>query len=277
MSKFEANAYFDGPDSDDSAFYTPSAQSSADEFDPAAAYWQHPTKSEMRQFNMVCCAKCHQTKHPRQFRRPLTWAQARARGYKGQRLMYVPSKFCRACSPATFRPSEMTEAQIVKAAYDGRVSWTRAHITIDDKKLKANALRKLAVNKRWHDHYAAPWVKLVQLLRVERARKRTEYDGTVGLLLYHDQLVRRVRARCELNARSEEPYPDAISWTYFMSDKDYARLQSFWDDAPPEKLKWLHPLPLLRPLPLFLADPTSTSVTHEKARALSHPRGMRLH
>ena len=191
--------------------------------------------------------------------------------------MYVPSKFCRACSPATFRPSEMTEGQILQAAYDGRVSWTRAHITIDDKKLKANALRKLAVNKRWHDYYGAPWVKIVQLLRVELAHQRKEYAGTVGLLLYHRQLARAVRARCELNARSETVYPDAISWTYFMSDKDYARLQSFWNDAPPEKLKWKHPLPLLRPLHLFLADPTSTSVTHEKAAKLSHPRGTRLH
>ena len=257
MSKSGANGYFDVPTIDEEAFVV------------------HPTKAEMRQFNMVCCAKCHQTKHPRQFRRPLTWAQARARGYKGQRLMYVPSKFCRACSPATFRPSEMTANEIRTAAYNGRVSWTRALITIDDKRLQANRKRALAINKRWHDYYGKPWIAIVQLLRFELLRQRKEYEGTAGLLMYHRQLVQRIRARCELNAKSEEPYPHLIGWTYFMSDKDYIRLQDMWRDAPPDKLKWKHPLPLLRPLNLMLADPTS--VASEQASTLRYPLGVRLH
>lgn len=252
--------------------------SKSDYFDvPSAcddAFVVHPTKAEMRQYQAICCAKCHQTKHPRQFRRPLTWAQARARGYKGNRLMYVISKFCRACSPATFRPSEMTANEIRTAAYNGRVSWTRALITIDDKRLKANRERALAINKRWHDYYGKPWIAIVQLLRFELLRQRKEYEGTVGLLMYHRQLVQRIRARCELNAKSEEPYPHLIGWTYFMSDTDYNRLQDLWRDAPDDKLKWKHPLPLLRPLNLML-DPTS--VASEQASTLRYPLGVRLH
>lgn len=257
MSKSGANGYFDVPTIDEEAFVV------------------HPTKAEMRQFNMVCCAKCHQTKHPRQFRRPLTWAQARARGYKGQRLMYVPSKFCRACSPATFRPSEMTAREIRDAAYNGRVSRTRANIAIYEKEQRAKALKKAAVGRRWHDHYAKPWVTIVQLLRVELSHQRKVYPGTAGLLMYHRQLVQRIRARCELNAKSEEPYPNIIGWTYFMSDTEYLRLQQLWAEAPSEKLKWLHPLPLLRPLNLLLADPTS--VASEQASTLRYPLGVRLH
>ena len=235
----------------------------------------HPTKAEMRQYQAICCAKCHRTLHPKQFRRPLTWAQARARGYKGNRLMYVISKFCRACSPATFRPSTMTANEIRKAAYDGRVSRTRANIAIDDKRLRAEALKKAAVGRRWHDYYAAPWVTIVQLLRVELSHQRKVYPGTAGVLMYHRQLVQRIRARCELNAKSEEPYPNLIGWTYFMSDKDYIKLQDMWRDAPDDKLKWKHPLPLLRPLNLMLADPTS--VASEQASTLRYPLGVRLH
>lgn len=252
--------------------------SKSDYFDvPSAcddAFVVHPTKAEMRQYQAICCAKCHQTKHPRQFRRPLTWAQARARGYKGNRLMYVISKFCRACSPATFRPSEMTANEIRTAAYNGRVSRTRANIAIDDKRLQANRKRALAVNKRWHDYFGAPWVDIVQLLRVELANKRKVYPGTAGLLMYHRQLVERVRARCELNAKTEEKYPNVIGWTYFMSDTDYNRLQQLWREAPDHKLKWKHPLPLLRPLNLML-DPTS--VAQEQASKLRYPKGIRLH
>jgi len=256
MSKSGANGYFDVPTIDESVFVV------------------HPTKAEMRQYQAICCAKCHQTKHPRQFRRPLTWAQARARGYKGNRLMYVISKFCRGCSPATFRPSEMTASEIRDAAYNGRVSRTRANIAIEDKERRADALKKAAVGRRWHDYYAKPWVAIVQLLRVELSHQRKEYEGTAGLLMYHEQLVRRVKARCELNAKSEEKYPNVIGWTYFMSDTDYNRLQTLWREAPDDKLKWKHPLPLLRPLNLML-DPTS--VASEQASKLRYPKGIRLH
>ena len=75
------------------------------------------------------CPKCQRTLPLLRFNRPLTTAQAIARGYSGQRKVFVESKWCAKCQPGSrykARSKAATGKQIKDAAHHGRISKTAA-------------------------------------------------------------------------------------------------------------------------------------------------------
>lgn len=214
-----------------------------------------PTKDELRQYRARVCTKCHRMLHPKQFRRPLTWAQARSRGYKGDRVMYVEGTMCKACSPATFRPSKMTKGEIEQAAANGRVSYARARIEIEKKQLRAAEHARTLVSHRWEERERTSWQRLLDLLQAEARHVRRELPGTAALLLANREALRVATARVRLSIKRADPYPANLSWGDLVGAKAHARLMAFYHEAHALTLRWKHPLLLVRALPVLTTNP----------------------
>ena len=183
----------------------------------------------------ICCAKCHETKHPRLFRRQLTLAQAVSRGYTGTRIMTVESKFCRKCQPGHYKPDDMSIPEMYKAAYDGKVSLHRVNIDAARKRKKANRAKSAAVSARWDRWKTAPWT---------HARKRLAEELLIltRSISYHKKKRTDPALMLSMVALQETMTPVM------------RRLRALWDEIPATVRVRMHHMPLLlsRAQPLVL-------------------------
>lgn len=190
----------------------------------------------------ICCAKCHETKPAKFFRRQLTRAQGVARGYMGERPMTVESKYCRKCQPGHYKPSAMSIPKMYTAAYDGKVSLTRVSIDVDTKRRKAKHRSVTAVVDRWAKHRKAPWAYigacLVKEMKVT-ARRLKYYvargNGSPELLAALTALqeaMTRLRAQCALDARVQAKVGRNTTWADLTGPVTMCQLTDLWAAAP---------------------------------------------
>jgi len=265
-----------------------------------------PTKWEISAAYAICCAKCHETKPAKYFRRRLTRAQAAARGYvgmrnqenlpramRGERPMTVESKFCTKCQPGHYKPSEMSENDIYRAAYDGKVSLTRARTDAENKRKRASEKIGQASADRWAKWYAAPWMhirdKLDEEIRyvtrsinyfekrtddraeasesidyydVVRGERSAEARGMQAFFRELKVMLQGARARCKLNARTQAKADDTLTWGNLLGATQTYRIRQLWDETSLRQRARMHRIPAvvniaLRETPL-LADMPQT-------------------
>lgn len=230
-----------------------------------------PTRWEITAAYAICCAKCHETKLAKHFRRTLTRAQAAARGYrgminqddqpkkfKGDRLATVESKYCAKCQPGHYKPTDMTVKEMYLAAYDGKASLTRVNIDVAHKRKKASAKISQAVANRWDKWKAAPWghVRARLANELEITTRRISYFNTRGAgkpgqdklvtaLLALQETMTVLRARCTLNARTQAKLEPETTWEDMTGTPTMTRLQTLWAAVPVELIWRANRTPLL--------------------------------
>jgi hypothetical protein len=230
-----------------------------------------PTRWEVTAAYAICCAKCHETKLAKHFRRTLTRAQAAARGYrgmlnqdeqpkkfKGDRLATVESKYCAKCQPGHYKPNDMTIKEMYLAAYDGKASLTRVNIDVAHKRKKASAKMSAAVSGRWDKWKSAPWIHVRARLadELEITTRRISYfntrgagksgqDKLLGALTALQETMTVLRARCTLNARIQAPLDPATTWGDMTGVPVMSNLQALWSAVPADVHKRMKNVPML--------------------------------
>lgn len=231
-----------------------------------------PTRWELTAAYAICCAKCHETKLAKYFRRPLTRAQAEARGYKGMpnqdelprhlkgdRLMTVESKYCNKCQPSHYKPSAMTKKEIYNAAYNGLVPNARADADVEKKRTRTSQKIAIATATRWGEWKSAPWAHIKQKLseelrHIQRAlsyhRNHARYKEELGQLsefLVELRIVlQAVRAQCTINARTQRKVDETLTWCTLIGEDNARRLAAMWEKVPvAARVRWRHtPAPI---------------------------------
>ena len=226
-----------------------------------------PTRWEITAAYAICCAKCHETKLAKHFRRKLTRAQAAARGYrgmsnpdaqpkkfKGDRLATVESKFCAKCQPGHYKPSAMTIPEMYLAAYDGKASLTRVNIDVALKRKQARRKMSTAVSDRWAKWREAPWGHvrarlseelLILTRRISYHNKKKAPAVLMGALTALQAALTVLRARCTLNARIQAPLDPATTWEDLLGTPVMGNLQALWSAVPVELIWRANRTPLL--------------------------------
>lgn len=231
-----------------------------------------PTRWEITAAYAICCAKCHETKLAKHFRRQLTRAQAVARGHtlglrnqddqpkhlRGERLPTVESKYCTKCQPGHYKPNDMSIPDMYKAAYDGKASLTRVNIDAERKRAKASAKMSQAVANRWDRWKAAPWIHVRARLadELEVTTRRISYfnnkgagkpgqDKLLTALLALQETMTALRARCTLNARTQARMEPETTWEDMTGTPTMNRLHALWSAVPADVHKRMNAFPLL--------------------------------
>jgi hypothetical protein len=240
-----------------------------------------PTRWEITASYAICCAKCHETKLAKHFRRKLTRAQAEARGYKGMRnqddqpkklqglrVMTVESKYCAKCQPGHYKPTEMTIPEMYQAAYDGKASLTRVSIDAERKRKQARRKMSAAVSDRWAKWREAPWTHIrarladaltsaTHSVNYNRHRKIMKDEGVPEILAFYaayQEVLRKIRAQCTINARTEATVEPHTTWAELGRPPAMRQLQALWDAIPDPAKGRMRTVPMLinkaRPLAL---------------------------
>jgi hypothetical protein len=236
-----------------------------------------PTRWEITAAYAICCAKCHETKLAKHFRRKLTRAQAVARGHalglrnqddqprhlKGERIATVESKFCTKCQPGHYKPNDMTVKEMYLAAYDGKVSLARVNIDAERKRKKSSAKISAAVSDRWAKWKAAPWGHvrarlseelLILTRRISYYNKKDSPAVLMDALTALQDALTVLRARCTLSARIQAPLDPATTWEDLLGAPVMRELCAMWDAVPLDLIWRANRTPLLinkaRPLAL---------------------------
>jgi hypothetical protein len=227
-----------------------------------------PTRWEITAAYAICCAKCHETKLAKHFRRKLTRAQAVARGHalglrnqadqpkklQGERLPTVESKFCTKCQPGHYKPNDMTVKEMYLAAYDGKVSLARVNIDAERKRKKASAKISAAVANRWDKWKAAPWGHvrarlseelLILTRRISYYNKKKAPAVLLDALTALQDALTVLRARCTLSARIQAPLDPATTWEDLIGAPVMRQLCAIWDAVPVELIWRANRTPLL--------------------------------
>lgn len=218
-----------------------------------------PTRWEITASYAICCAKCHETKLAKHFRRTLTRAQAAARGYRGmlnqdeqpkkfqgERVMTVESKYCAKCQPGHYKPTDMTIPEMYKAAYDGKASLTRVKIDAERKRKQARRKMSAAVSDRWAKWREAPWTHVrarladaltsaTHSINYNRHRKIMKDEGVPQILEFfaaYQEVLKVLRARCTLNARIQAPLDPATTWGDMTGTPTMNALRALWQAIP---------------------------------------------
>ncbi len=244
-----------------------------------------PTRWEITAAYAICCAKCHETKLAKHFRRKLTRAQAVARGHalglrnqddqprhlRGERLPTVESKYCTKCQPGHYKPNDMTVKEMYQAAYDGKASLARVNIDAERKRKKSSAKISAAVSERWAKWKSAPWGHIRARLSEELLilTRRISYfnnknagkpgqdkrlTALLTALLALQETMTALRARCTLNARIQAKVEPETTWEDLTGALTMNRLHALWDEVPLELIWRANRTPMLlnkaRPLAL---------------------------
>jgi hypothetical protein len=241
-----------------------------------------PTRWEMTASYAICCAKCHETKLAKHFRRKLTRAQAVARGHalglrnqadqpkklQGERLATVESKFCTKCQPGHYKPNAMTIPEMYKAAYDGKASLTRVKIDAERKRKQARRKMSAAVSDRWAKWREAPWTHIrarladaltsaTHSVNYNRHRKIMKDEGVPEILAFYaayQEVLRKIRAQCTINARTEATVEPHTTWAELAGPDSMKTLRALWDAIPDPAKGRMRTVPMLinkaRPLVL---------------------------
>jgi hypothetical protein len=231
-----------------------------------------PTRWEITESYAICCAKCHETKLAKHFRRKLTRAQAEARGYRGMRnqddqpkklqglrVMTIESKFCTKCQPGRYKPTEMTIPEMYKAAYDGKASLPRVKIDAERKRKQARRKMSAAVSDRWAKWREAPWTHIrarladaltsaTHSVNYNRHRKIMKDEGVPEILAFYavyQDVLRKLRAQCTINARTEATVEPHITWAELAGPDSMKTLRALWDAVPDPAKGRMRTVPML--------------------------------
>jgi hypothetical protein len=134
---------------------------------------------------MKKCNKCGEEKPLAEFNRRLTRAQMQARGMKGDVLMTISSKNCKACQPKRTPPSKKTRKELHNMVVSGDIGETRVTEILEERQRMA----KLVMSKARYEAWVDKW--------------RTQLKATLDPMTYEIKKVRAQRSYAEDTGQGE--------------------------------------------------------------------------
>lgn len=203
------------------------------------------------------CPKCNEIKPSSQFKRWLTKAEAKARGYSGERRVLVDTMHCKDCRPRIrVRPEAFTNPELREKVRKGEVNEFLANSIIQQRQARALAEQTAAARKRWEGRIVDEWGAMLKGIKDEifcltqqrrRARavlRPTKPDlyevverYTTGTIV----LLRRLRADLIMERRAARERPDKPRWQDYATKAERDQVALLWGRIPPNNAAKMRP------------------------------------
>jgi len=134
---------------------------------------------------MKKCNKCGEEKPLAEFNRRLTRAQMQARGMKGDVLMTISSKNCKACRPKRTPPRKQTRKQLHNMVVSGDMGKSKMESIIAERQ----RMGRLVMSKARYEAWVDKW--------------RTQLKQTLDPMTYEIKKVRAQRSYAEQMGQGE--------------------------------------------------------------------------
>ena len=160
---------------------------------------------------MKKCNKCGEEKPLAEFNRRLTRAQMQARGMKGEVLLTISSKNCKACRPKRTPPRKQTRKQLHNMVVSGDIGESKMESILAERQRKARLIMSKARYEAWVDKWRGNLKQILDPMAYEihKVRAQRRYaEGTgqgeyEGLLEKYLSILLREKGRILLDFEAD--------------------------------------------------------------------------
>jgi hypothetical protein len=193
-------------------------------------------------FAAAMCTACRKIKPLKEFRRYLTPAEARYRGYSGNRRIEIESEKCGACRlPRRSKPEEFTTPELMDKAAKGYISPVTANAIAADRQRRATSAMRTGANNRWSAVRIKQWDALIDAINAELhdvrqqakyAREKGDRPKVVTFASDYAKILVRVRADFKLERRRTSRSPEHDRWQSYVTPRERNIIAALWNDIP---------------------------------------------
>jgi hypothetical protein len=191
------------------------------------------------------CATCKSIKPLAEFKRRLSRAQARARGYSGSVILEIESSMCKTCQPRTKGLTELTAKEINNRVVAGDLYVRIANAELEKRKTKATINRQMAAKKAWTTAKTAPWAEVMAGLRKELASTQQQEkhvktvwpDLDLTFFLEYKLVLTQTRERIKFVWKGKGLPPQHMQWENYIEWEERLRIKRLWEAMPSEYRK----------------------------------------
>lgn len=227
-------------------------------------------------FAAAMCTACRKIKPIKEFRRYLTPAEARYRGYSGNRRIEIESEKCGECRlPRRSKPEEFTTPELMDKAAKGYISPVTANAIAADRQRRATSAMRTGANNRWSAVRIKQWDALIEAIDEElhavrqqakyaRAKRRPE---VITFASDYAQILVRVRADFKLARRRTSRSPEHDRWQSYVTPRERNIISALWNDIPFK----LREAGMRAPMAFAVDDRTAPSMPLAPAQTMPQP------
>jgi hypothetical protein len=190
----------------------------------------------------LICTKCKKSKPSSEFKRLLSRAQAKAKGYVANHRVEVETTRCKVCQPKPTPFKRMSKKALTNAVAAGDLSQLMMNLILQEREenLKVDAARK--TKERWHNAYTQAWKGVIHVLskevyHIRDQQKHAKITGHLSRLHYADtylEVLNKLRGRLRIKAAKPEAAPHSIYWQDHTTPEEVDKVRDAWLAIPIE-------------------------------------------
>lgn len=186
------------------------------------------------------CAQCGMLKPHAHFKRLLTRAQTKARGYVGHHRVEIDSKLCKDCQPKAKPVERLTKKEIRNRVAAGDMHPMIAEGIIRERDETVNQRRAAKTASRWADLQSAEWRKLIKAIGAEitTTRQQLKYAENIKdkvreqFALVYLVMMNKLRARMRVAALKPQGAPESVYWVDHLHQEERTAVRDAWEQIP---------------------------------------------
>jgi hypothetical protein len=186
------------------------------------------------------CAQCQRIKPHAQFKRLLTRAQSKARGYVGHHRVEIDSKLCKDCQPKLKPVERLTKKEIRNRVAAGDMHPMIGEGIIKERDDTVNQRRAAKTASRWADLQSVEWRKLIKAIGAEITitRQQLKYAENIGdhtrevFALTYLVMMNKLRAKMRVAALKPQGAPESVYWVDHLHREEIQQVRDVWEQIP---------------------------------------------
>lgn len=192
--------------------------------------------------NHKFCSQCGGFKPHAQFKRLLTRAQTKARGYVGNHRVEIDSKLCKDCQPKAKPIERLSKKEIRNRVAAGDMHPMIADGIIREREETVNQRRAAKTASRWAELQHKEWQKLVYAVSAEvtMVRQQLKYAQNIKdtdrqhYAKTYLEVLNTLRAKLRFAALKPQGAPESIYWMEHLHPEEIAKVREAWEKLPLE-------------------------------------------
>lgn len=186
------------------------------------------------------CSECGVLKPLAEFKRLLTRAQTKARGYAGTHRVEIDSKLCKSCQPKPKPLHKLTKKELLNKVASGDVNSFLADSVLKERAATVNERRSAKTSARWAEKQKKEWQKLVFNVGTEitMVRQQLKYSYMIQDMTRKEyaktylDVLNRLRARLRFAALKPHSAPESVYWVEHLHQEEINQVRDVWEKLP---------------------------------------------
>lgn len=180
------------------------------------------------------CKKCGEDREIALFKYKLSKAEARARGYSGERLVELEGKTCNLCKPQPRALSAKRNAELRQMVDAGDLNELKYEQIINARAEKASIRKAQAKKRYWEKLHAVEWADHTKQLRheiklVTNQCENAMRNGAPKIEVFaraYLKVLMRIQAQLQIREGNGEKVDPAHDWRKDATDTEYDEIET---------------------------------------------------